>query len=135
MQRSMHRQAPSGRSMLPLRRSERGTSRMPYAANDGLRIHYEVAGSGEPLVLYHGLTGSGERWRDTGYVASLSDTYHLILIDARGHGGSDNPHDWAAYGRRRQATGSAVSTAPASASPSTSSGHPLRGGSGRVGLC
>jgi pimeloyl-ACP methyl ester carboxylesterase len=76
---------------------------MPYAANDGLRIHYEVAGSGEPLVLYHGLTGSGERWRDTGYVASLSDAYRLILIDARGHGGSDKPHDRAAYGRRRQA--------------------------------
>jgi pimeloyl-ACP methyl ester carboxylesterase len=55
-------------------------------------------------VLYHGLTGSGERWRDTGYVASLSDAYRLILIDARGHGGSDKPHDRAAYGRRRQAT-------------------------------
>ena len=76
---------------------------MPYATNDGLRIHYEVAGSGEPLVLYHGLTGSGERWRDTGYVAGLADAYRLILIDARGHGGSDKPHDQAAYGRRRQA--------------------------------
>ena len=76
---------------------------MPYATNDGLRIHYEVAGSGDPLVLYHGLTGSGERWRDTGYVASLSDAYRLILVDARGHGGSDKPHDRAAYGRRRQA--------------------------------
>ena len=77
---------------------------MSYATNDGLRIHYEVAGSGDPLVLYHGLTGSGERWRDTGYVASLSDAHHLILIDARGHGGSDKPRDQAAYGRRRQAT-------------------------------
>ena len=77
---------------------------MPYATNDGVRIHYEVAGSGDPLVLYHGLTGSGERWRDTGYVASLSDAYRLILIDARGHGESDKPHDGAAYGRRRQAT-------------------------------
>jgi pimeloyl-ACP methyl ester carboxylesterase len=76
---------------------------MPDATNDGLRIHYEVAGSGEPLMLYHGLTGSGERWRDTGYVASLCDAYRLILIDARGHGGSDKPLDQAAYGRRRQA--------------------------------
>jgi pimeloyl-ACP methyl ester carboxylesterase len=40
---------------------------MPDATNDGLRIHYEVAGGGEPLVLYHGLTGSGDRWRDTGH--------------------------------------------------------------------
>ena len=76
---------------------------MPYATNDGLCIHYEVEGSGEPLVLYHGLTGSGGRWRDTGYVAGLADTYRLILIDARGHGGSSKPHDQAAYGRHRQA--------------------------------
>jgi pimeloyl-ACP methyl ester carboxylesterase len=78
---------------------------MPYTNNDGLRIHYtyEVTGSGEPLVLYHGLTGSGERWRDTGYVAGLADAYCLILIDARGHGESDKPHDQAAYGRQRQA--------------------------------
>jgi pimeloyl-ACP methyl ester carboxylesterase len=76
---------------------------MPYATNDGLRIHYKVTGSGEPLVLYHGLTGSSERWQDTGYVASLSAAYRLILIDARGHGRSDKPHDQAAYGRLRQA--------------------------------
>jgi pimeloyl-ACP methyl ester carboxylesterase len=76
---------------------------MPYSINDGLRIHYEVVGSGEPLVLYHGLTGSGERWRDTGYVAGLADAYRLILIDARGHGESDKPHDQEAYGRHRQA--------------------------------
>jgi pimeloyl-ACP methyl ester carboxylesterase len=76
---------------------------MPYTINDGLRIHYEVVGSGEPLVLYHGLTGSGERWRDTGYVAGLADAYRLILIDARGHGESDKPHDQEAYGRHRQA--------------------------------
>jgi pimeloyl-ACP methyl ester carboxylesterase len=76
---------------------------MPDTINDGLRIHYEVVGSGEPLLLYHGLTGSGERWRDTGYVAGLGDTYRLILIDARGHGESAKPRDHAAYGRRRQA--------------------------------
>jgi pimeloyl-ACP methyl ester carboxylesterase len=76
---------------------------MPYATNDGLRIHYEVTGSGDPLALYHGLTGSGERWRDTGYIASLADDYRLILIDARGHGKSDKPHEEEAYGRRRQA--------------------------------
>jgi pimeloyl-ACP methyl ester carboxylesterase len=77
---------------------------MPYTINDCLRIHFEVVGSGEPLLLYHGLTGSGERWRDTGYVAGLADTYRLILIDAREHGKSDKPHNKAAYGRRQQAT-------------------------------
>ncbi len=77
---------------------------MSHTTNDGLRIHYEDTGSGEPLVLYHGLTGSGERWRDTGYVAGLADEYRLILIDARGHGKSDKPREPEAYGRRRQAT-------------------------------
>ena len=76
---------------------------MPYVINDGLRIHYQVEGTGAPLVLYHGLTGSGERWRDTGYTAGLGETYQLILIDARGHGDSDKPHGQDAYGRRCQA--------------------------------
>ena len=81
---------------------------MPLATNDGLRIHYEVVGyevvgRGNPLVLYHGLTGSGARWRDTGYVAGLEDAYRLVLIDARGHGQSDKPHDAATYSRLNQA--------------------------------
>ncbi len=76
---------------------------MPYAINKGTRLFYEVEGDGEPLVLYHGLTGSGERWRDTGYVAGLSDLYRLVLIDARGHGRSDKPHEPGAYSRSEQA--------------------------------
>jgi pimeloyl-ACP methyl ester carboxylesterase len=27
---------------------------MPFAVNRGVRIHYEVEGSGPPLVLHHG---------------------------------------------------------------------------------
>lgn len=76
---------------------------MPFISNDGVRVHYQVEGSGQPLVLYHGLTGSGDRWRDTGYVAGLRDHYRLILLDARGHGLSDKPHDPAVYNRRLQA--------------------------------
>jgi pimeloyl-ACP methyl ester carboxylesterase len=49
----------------------------------------------EPLALYHGLTGSGERWRDTGNTAGLA-TANLIPIDARDHGRSDKPRDQAA---------------------------------------
>jgi pimeloyl-ACP methyl ester carboxylesterase len=32
-----------------------------------------------------------------GYVAALRSHHRLILVDARGHGGSDEPHDAAAY--------------------------------------
>lgn len=70
---------------------------MPYANNQGIRIHYEVEGEGPPLVLHHGLCASLEFWRTTGYVEPLKNDYQLILIDARGHGSSDKPHDPEAY--------------------------------------
>ena len=70
---------------------------MPYAVNDGIRIHYEIEGEGPPLVTCHGLFGSLEQWRVWGYVEALKDNYQLILIDSRGHGASDKPHDPEAY--------------------------------------
>jgi pimeloyl-ACP methyl ester carboxylesterase len=70
---------------------------MPYVKNNGTRIHYEVQGEGPPLVLQHGTTGSWEDWEEFGYAQPLRQDYRLILIDARGHGASDKPHDAAAY--------------------------------------
>jgi pimeloyl-ACP methyl ester carboxylesterase len=70
---------------------------MPFADNDGVRIHYEVEGEGPPLVLCHGLFGSLEQWRIWGYVETLKNYYQLVLIDARGHGASDKPHDHESY--------------------------------------
>jgi pimeloyl-ACP methyl ester carboxylesterase len=75
---------------------------MPYANNQGIRIHYQVEGAGAPLVLQHGYSDSVESWYEQGYVAALQSTYQLILIDARGHGASDKPHDPAAYEMQRQ---------------------------------
>ena len=70
---------------------------MSETMNAGVRIHYEVEGSGPPLVLQHGFSQSLANWRLAGYVAALRDHCQLILVDARGHGGSDKPHDGAAY--------------------------------------
>ena len=70
---------------------------MPFARNGGVRIHYETAGTGPALVLHHGTMGSGPDWEDIGYVDALKDRHKLILIDARGHGESDKPHDPKAY--------------------------------------
>jgi pimeloyl-ACP methyl ester carboxylesterase len=70
---------------------------MPFARNGNIRIHYETAGTGAALVLHHGTGGSGPDWVDLGYVEALQDRHRLILIDARGHGQSDKPHDPAAY--------------------------------------
>ena len=66
---------------------------MPYTDNGGVRIHYQTEGSGPPLVLQHGFTSSIEGWYEYGYVDVLKRDYQLILIDARGHGASDKPHD------------------------------------------
>jgi hypothetical protein len=76
---------------------------VPYADNDGIRIHYEVEGVGPPLMLHHGFTISLEEWRRFGYVDALKSEYQVILIDARGHGASDKPHDPAAYEMARRA--------------------------------
>jgi pimeloyl-ACP methyl ester carboxylesterase len=70
---------------------------MPYADNQGVRIRYEVDGNGPPLVLLHGLTSYLESWHEAGYVNSLRSGFKLILIDMRGHGGSDKPHDPESY--------------------------------------
>ena len=78
---------------------------MPYAANDGIRIHYHLEGNpdGPPLVLQHYLFGTLHDWYEHGYGAVLGDHYRLILIDARGHGLSDKPHDPDAYRAARHA--------------------------------
>ncbi|MFZ1464262.1 MAG: alpha/beta fold hydrolase, partial [Anaerolineae bacterium] len=74
-----------------------------FVENGGVRIHYEVEGEGPPLVLVHWLTGSLQDWRVFGYADALKESYRLILIDARGHGQSDKPHDPAAYVLEKQA--------------------------------
>jgi pimeloyl-ACP methyl ester carboxylesterase len=70
---------------------------MPYADNQGVRVHYQIEGNGPPLVLQHGFMQSIDDWFEAGYVDTLKDAYHLILVDARGHGQSDKPHDIGAY--------------------------------------
>ena len=76
---------------------------MPYAeCSDGVRIYYEVEGSGPPIYFQHGLGSSHASWRDRGYVEALGDRYQLILVDARGHGQSDKPHDVDPYRKARR---------------------------------
>ena len=62
---------------------------------DGTRVHFELEGSGPPLMLHHGFLGQGDEWRSFGYVDALRDSYQLILIDGRGHGESEGPRNHA----------------------------------------
>jgi pimeloyl-ACP methyl ester carboxylesterase len=70
---------------------------MPYATNNGVRIHYQIEGSGPPLLLHIGIMDSLQCWQQCGYVDALRDDYQLIMFDPRGHGLSDKPHDVESY--------------------------------------
>lgn len=71
---------------------------MPYLlAPDDVRLHYEVVGSGPPLILHTGGAGDGSMWRDAGYADPLSAIRSCILFDHRGHGRSDQPRSAQAH--------------------------------------
>jgi pimeloyl-ACP methyl ester carboxylesterase len=72
---------------------------MSYATNplDGVRIHYEVEGSGPPLILHVGFMGRLQDWCRVGVVDALREDFTLILIDPRGQGASDKPHNVESY--------------------------------------
>jgi pimeloyl-ACP methyl ester carboxylesterase len=57
---------------------------------DGLRIAYERAGAGPPLLLLHGYVGDGPTlWRRQ--LDGLCDQYTVVAWDAPGAGGSSDP--------------------------------------------
>jgi pimeloyl-ACP methyl ester carboxylesterase len=69
-----------------------------YVLNDGVKLAYEVRGEGEPLVLIPGVSQSRIAWASGGFVEKfVRDGRKVILVDPRGHGESDKPHDPAAY--------------------------------------
>lgn len=74
---------------------------MPFADNQGVRIHYETEGYGTPVVLQYGQYFPLDIWYEHHYVRAMKDDCRLILVDARGHGDSDKPHDPAAYQMER----------------------------------
>jgi pimeloyl-ACP methyl ester carboxylesterase len=69
---------------------------MPYLNRDGVRIYYEVHGSGStPLILSHGYSSTSGMWAQQ--VPALSKDFTLIIWDFRGHGQSDYPPDQSLY--------------------------------------
>jgi len=59
---------------------------MPTVERDGIAIHYEVTGSGPPLLLAHSFLCSGELWAPV--LPALSARHRVVNVDARGHGAS-----------------------------------------------
>lgn len=63
-----------------------------YIEANGLSIYYEEYGQGEPLVLLHGGTVTGDfNWNVPGITPVLAEHYHVFLPDSRGHGKTNNP--------------------------------------------
>ena len=62
---------------------------------DGVKIHYEVHGSGPTILLSHGYSSTARMW--DGQIAALKDRYQVIVWDMRGHGESDYPADQSLY--------------------------------------
>ncbi len=63
---------------------------MPCFQVNGLDIFYELHGHGDPMVLLHGVTGTGQsHWRHQ--IPVFSERCQLIVPDLRGHGRTDHP--------------------------------------------
>ena len=62
---------------------------MPEVNANGIELHYEERGSGEPLILLMGLGAPGSLWED--HAAAYEQHFRCILVDNRGAGESDKP--------------------------------------------
>src|SRR6266545_1747441 len=66
-------------------------------ARDGVRVAYDVTGTGPALILLHGGGQNRRVWHDAGYVTRMRDQFTVITVDIRGNGESDKPTDARAY--------------------------------------
>jgi pimeloyl-ACP methyl ester carboxylesterase len=60
-----------------------------FADVNGVRLHYLIAGKGDPVVLLHGFAESSHMWRPL--IAKLADRHTVIAPDLRGFGQSATP--------------------------------------------
>lgn len=61
-----------------------------HCGSNGIDIHYLRTGGGKPpVVMLHGLMGSGACW--TPVARALAGELDVVMPDARGHGGSSVP--------------------------------------------
>ncbi len=68
-----------------------------------MSLNVLTAGTGPPVMLLHGFTGTARSWAV--HIETLSMEHRVIAPDLLGHAGSDAPADPAAYALERQAAG------------------------------
>lgn len=67
-----------------------------FSTADGRTLAYRRAGSGPPLLCHPGGPGWSSRYFGAD-LGGLGERLELLLLDPRGTGGSDRPHDAGAY--------------------------------------
>ena len=73
---------------------------MPHVtADDGVRLYYEEAGSGRPIVFVHEFAGDHRSWEPQ--LRHFSRTHRCIAFSARGYPPSDVPEDPEMYSQDR----------------------------------
>ena len=65
------------------------TGTMPVIQRSGAELYYESAGTGDPILLLHGLGSSTLDWECQ--IPALSRAGRVIAMDVRGHGRSAKP--------------------------------------------
>ena len=67
--------------------------------DDGVKLHYEEAGAGMPIVFVHEFAGDHRSWEPQ--VRHVSRRYRCIAYNARGYPPSDVPQDVERYSQAR----------------------------------
>jgi pimeloyl-ACP methyl ester carboxylesterase len=62
-----------------------------FADVNGVKLHYLIEGTGDPIVLLHGFAETSHMWLPL--IAKLSDKHTVIAPDLRGFGQSSAPAD------------------------------------------
>lgn len=57
-----------------------------------MNLHYNKHGKGNPIVILHGLFGSGNNWHTVG--KKLAESHEVFLIDQRNHGKSPHSNEF-----------------------------------------
>ena len=67
--------------------------------SNGVSIRYVEQGTGSPVVMLHGYTGTSDRhFIASGVFAQVAKEHRAIAMDLRAHGKSGKPHDPKMYG-------------------------------------
>jgi pimeloyl-ACP methyl ester carboxylesterase len=75
---------------------------MPFAtADDGVRLNYEVTGSGETIVFVHEFAGDMRSWEPQ--MRHFGRQYRCVAYNARGYPPSDVPEKPSSYSQARAA--------------------------------